>query len=106
MLVLANWNQDVFFLENVALLGPTLNAFVAIAHGVAIFASSWFLRIFRCFLQLCEKLRVEDVDSGLKRLWNHVVLQEAQVEKDQDVIQVDTRSEELEVLLADLYGPI
>ena len=58
------------------------------------------------FLQLGEKLRIKDVNLGLKLLRNHVMLQESQVEKDQDVIKVDTRSKELEVLLADLHGPI
>jgi hypothetical protein len=58
---------------------------------------------FGSLLQLGEELRVKDVDLLLHVGWDDVVLQEAQIEQDKNVVQVDTRLEELEVLLADLH---
>ena len=52
-------------------------------------------------MELGEELGVEDVDFGLERPRDHVVLQEAQVEKDQYIVEIDTRFEKLKVFLAD-----
>ena len=50
-------------------------------------------------LQLREELRIKDVQTLLLRLGNDIVLEEAEIEEDQDVIEVHPRLQELEVLL-------
>lgn len=63
-------------------------------------------RLLWRLLELGEKLRVENVDLIIKGLGNHIILKEAQVEENQNVIEVDARFEKLEVLLCDLDGPV
>ena len=57
-------------------------------------------------LQLCEELRIKDVQTLLLRLWNDIVLEKAEIEEDQDVIEVHTRFQELEVLFGHFYCAI
>ena len=53
-------------------------------------------------LELGEELGIKDVQALLLGLRNDVVLKEAEIEEDQDVIEVHTRLEELEVLFGHL----
>ena len=43
---------------------------------------------------------------GFQRFRNHVVLQEAQVEQNQYIVEVYARLEELEIFLVDLHDPV
>ena len=128
VLVLADGDEDVLFLEEVAFACPASDALVPVTHRVSLLACRGLLLLRRrlllllllgcccCWLllgacchhwllgrllELGEELGVEDVDFGLERPRDHVVLQEAQMEKDQDVVEIDSRLEKLEVFLAD-----
>lgn len=64
------------------------------------------LHVFGRLLQLGEELRVEDVNFFVKWLWDHVVLQKAEVKEDQNVIEVNTWLQKLEVLFSYLNAAI
>ena len=57
-------------------------------------------------MELCEELRIKDVEVVLRLLWNDVVLKEAEIEQDQYVIQVHSRLQEFEIFLGYFYCPI
>ena len=44
------------------------------------------LQSLRHFLELCEELRIKDVEVILRLLWNDVVLKEAEIEQNQYII--------------------
>ena len=98
VLVLANRDQNVLFLEEIDFFCPSLHASVPVAHFVA---SHVRLRHFWRLLQLCEELRVEYVHLFVQRFRNHVVLQKSQVEKHENVVEVDTRLQKFKILLRD-----
>ena len=58
------------------------------------------------FLQFSEELRVENVAPFLFRLWNHIILQKAEVEKDEDIVEIDTWLEEFEIFFCHFHSPI
>lgn len=64
------------------------------------------LLVFGRLLQLGEELGVEDVNFFVKWLWDHVVLQKAEVKEDQNVIEVNTGLQKLEVLFSYLNAAI
>ena len=108
MLILANWHENVLLLEQVNLFGPALHTFVSMANCVSIFwrLTHAELLVFGRLLQLGEELGVEDVNFFVKWLWDHIVLQKAEVKEDQDVIEVNTRLQKLEVLFSYLNTAI
>lgn len=107
VLILANWHENVLLLEQVNLFGPALHTFVSMADCVPIL---WRLThvelVFGWLLQLGEELGVKDVNLFVKWLWDHVVLQKAEVKEDQNVIQVNTGLQKLEVLFSYLNAAI
>ena len=77
VLILTDRHENIFFLEQVNFFGPSLDTFVAVADSIAIFATVWpqllLLMLWR-FLELCEELRVEDINFLIHWLFNNVVL--------------------------------
>lgn len=110
VLVLADGHENVIFLKEVNLFCPPLDTFVTMAHCVALLGRSSLTDIALVklgrLLQLGKELGVEDVDLVFEVLGDYVVLEEAQVKEDEDVIQVNTWLEELKVFLGDFYCAI
>ena len=113
VLVLANRNQQVLFLEKIVFLSPPFNTFITICHWIFV---SLIVRIYsevllllhtlRHLLQLGEELWIKDVALLLLILWNNIVLQKAKVKEDKNIVKIDPRLKKFKIFFRHFHSPI